>query len=118
MLRRERDLALDAFDRGCWVLRRNGEIAGHVATTLSSFWSPGRPLTAQQWVWYVVVWADGARERAQEDYPPWNAVAELRSGVFAWGDGGPRSGRYDAERLPAPDADAQWISLGLTVEDF
>ena len=84
MLKRERDPGLDAFDRGCLVLRRDGETVGHVATTLGTFWSPGRARTVQQWVWLVVVWADGKKERAVEDYPPWTYVREIWDGKFIW----------------------------------
>jgi len=118
VLKRERDPALEVFDRGCLILRRDGVFAGHVATTLSSFWSPGRPFTMQQWVWYLVVWADGERERPQEDYPPWTTVDEIQNGGFLWLDDGPRGGEYVAEWLPEPDARAQWDALGLTAEDF
>lgn len=109
---------MEAFDHGCLVLCREGEVAGHVATILSWFWSPSRPLTMQQWVWYIVVWADGERERSAEDYPPWITVTDIRNGVFVVEDDGPRSGEYLAEWLPEPEAKAQWERLGLTVEDF
>jgi hypothetical protein len=61
--------------------------------------SPSRPLTTQQWVWFIVVWADGERERLFEDYPPWTAVAEIRSGVFVW-ESGPHKGEYAVGWLP------------------
>jgi hypothetical protein len=118
VLKQERDVRLDVFDRGCLVLRRDGEIAGHVATTLGTFWSPGRPLTMQQCVWFVVVWADGEKEPAVEDYPPWTYVHEIREGRFDWPDGGPRSGEYGAEWLPWEEREAHWAALGVTLDDF
>lgn len=41
-------------------------------------------LRYQWWVWYIVVWTDGHRERSEEDYPPWSVVAEMQSGKFTW----------------------------------
>lgn len=118
MLRRERDPRLDAFDRGCLVPRRDGVTVGHVATTLGTFWSPGRPLTVQQWVWLVVVWADGLKEPAEEDYPPWSHVREIWDGVFVWLDGGPRGGEYTVEWLPDDEREGAWADLGVTIDDF
>ena len=117
-LRRERDPALEAFDRGCVALRREGQVVGHVATTLSSFWSPGRPHTMQQWVWLVVVWADGDEERAEEDYPPWSYVREIQDGSFEWPYPGPRGGPYEAVWLPEEERAAKWTELGVTLDDF
>lgn len=117
-LRRERDPALDAFDGGCLTLSREGQTVGHVATTLSSFWSPGRPLTMQQWVWLVVVWADGEKEWAEEDYPPLSSVREIGDGVFEWPHAGPRSGSYDVAWVPEDEIEARWAELGVTLEDF
>ena len=118
MLKRERDERLAPFDRGCLVLRRDGRIAGHVVTTLGTFWSPGRPLTVQQWVWLVVVWADGQKERAEEDYPPWTYVREIWDGVFVWPGPAPRGGEYTAEWLPDDERAATWDELGVTLDDF
>ena len=72
----------------------------------------------QDWVWLLVVWADGDRELPLEDYPPWSAVAELRSGVFAHDAPGPRHGEYGVERLDPAAAAARWAALGIRVEDF
>jgi hypothetical protein len=116
--KRERDERLNAFDGGCLVLRRDGEIAGHVATTASKFWSPGRPLTVQQQVWFVVVWADGEKEPSFEDYPPWTTVADIWNGVFVWDSARPHSGEYTAEWLPEGEREARWAALGVTLEDF
>ncbi|GAA1987766.1 hypothetical protein GCM10009718_26590 [Isoptericola halotolerans] len=118
MLRRVSDPGLRDFDRGCFVLQRDGEVAGHAATLVGEFWSPGRPLTIQQNVWIVVVWADGGgREHSFEDYPPWTVVSEIRGGSFSWDDG-PRSGTYTATRLPDAEADARWAELEITPDDF
>lgn len=80
-LRRECDPELEPFRDGMAVLRSDdGEVAGYLSTTLDEFWSPGRPLTWQQCIWYEVIWADGRRERVEEDYPPWTLVNEVRQG--------------------------------------
>jgi hypothetical protein len=118
VLKRERDPGLDAFDRGCLVLRRDEETVGHVATTLGTFWSPGRARTVQQWVWLVVVWADGEKERAVEDYPPWTYVREIWDGEFIWPYPGPRNGEYTVEWLPDDEREAKWAELGITLADF
>jgi hypothetical protein len=117
MFKRERDPALDVFDRGCLTLRREGEVAGHVATSLGTFWSPSRPLTVQQQVWLVVVWADGEREPSIEDYPPWSVVTEIKAGTFTW-DHGPRSGTYTATWLPEAESVAKRDELGIGPNDF
>ncbi|NJC15405.1 hypothetical protein F4558_005231 [Micromonospora profundi] len=53
------------------VLRRGGEVAGHLATQVSTFWSPLSFSRRRQWhVWHIVVWTDGHREPSDEDYPP------------------------------------------------
>jgi hypothetical protein len=118
VLKRERDARLDAFDRGCLVLRRDGSTAGHIATKLDTFWSPGRPLTVQQCVWLVVVWADGEKEPAVEDYPPWAVVQEIWNGAFVWEDPGPRGGEYTVEWLPGEERQTCWAALGVTPHDF
>ncbi|MFE7408821.1 hypothetical protein [Isoptericola sp. NPDC057559] len=116
MFTREHDPSLDVFDGGCLVLRRDGEVAGHVATMLGTFWSPGRPLTVQQQVWLVVVWADGERERV-EDYPPWSVVASIRAGEYVEDDG-PHRGRYTVTWLPEVESEAMRAELGVTPADF
>ncbi|MDO8144055.1 hypothetical protein [Isoptericola sp. 178] len=117
MTRPRRDPALEPFDHGTVVLRRDGEVAGHVATTLGTFWSPARPLTIQQCVWFLVVWADGVKEPPFEDYAPWTAVEEIRAGTFAWEDG-PHRGTYAATWLPRAQGEARWAELGITLDDF
>ena len=118
MLKQERDPELDAFDRGCLALRREGATVGHVATTLGTFRSATRPLTVQQRVWLVVVWADGQKERAEEDYPPWTYVREISEGVFVWPYPGPRSGEYQVEWVADDQPEAKWAVLGVTLADF
>lgn len=118
MLKRDHDPALDVFDRGCLVLRRDGRVAGHIATTLSSFWSPSRPFTKQDWVWLVVVWSNGDRERPLEDYPPWTVVDEIRKGAFTWDEGDAHRGQYSAEWLPDGERQEQWAALGIDRESL
>jgi hypothetical protein len=118
VLKRERDVRLDAFDRGCLVLRRDGKTAGHIASKLDTFWSPGRPLTVQQCVWLVVVWADGEKEPEVEDYPPWTVAQGIWNGVFVWDDPGPRGGEYTVEWVPEKRSRARWAELGVTLDDF
>lgn len=109
---------MEPFRGGAGVLTRDGQVAGHVATTLCEFWSPGSPLRRQWWVWLIVVWADGMRERSTEDYPPWTYVAEMKQGFFEWADGGSRDGRYDFVWLSPDDAQAMRGQLDIKPENF
>ena len=79
------DPALDPFRGGVAVLRRDDLVAGHVATRVTTLWAPlSFSLRRQWWVWYIFVWSNGDRERAQEHYPPWSVAAEMQSGTFTW----------------------------------
>ena len=117
VLKRDHDPSLDAFDMGTVVLREGDVVAGHVATTLSTMWSPGRPFTRQDWIWLVIVWANGDREAPIEDYPPWSIVKEIQDGALTWDDGDHR-GTYSAEWLPADQSQATWAALGISPGDF
>lgn len=110
----------EPFRNGLALLKREGQPVGHVATALGHFRTPFAPRTPQPWVWLVVVWADGVKERAVEDYPPWSYVAEMRAGYFEWvgGAGQDREGRYDIEWVPSERAEAERERLGITREDF
>ena len=107
------DPALEPFDLGLAVLRLNGQVAGHVATTLGSF-STLFSRQMQPWIWYIVIWADGTREHPEEDYPPWTFVREVQSGYFD----GPGSVRYEAQWLEEPERTRMWAELGISVDDF
>lgn len=113
------DPSLDSFCDGMGVLSLNGDPAGHIATTVWTFWSPFSPLRMQWWIWYIVVWSDGTRERSEEDYPPWTAVDEMRQGYFDW-EPADSSGkiRYDFTWLEPEDAAAVRAELGVTADDF
>ncbi len=117
MLKRDHDPALDIFDQGIAVLWQGDDVAGHVATTLSTFWSPGRPLTRQDWVWLLIVWSDGAREYPFEDYPPWTTRREIQAGFLTW-DQGDREGTYRAVWVPDDQRQSEWARLGIAVTDF
>jgi hypothetical protein len=111
----EPDPLVEPFRDGLGELRLNDELAGHVATSVGEFWSPGRPLRRQWWVWLVVVWADGTRERSREDYPPWTYVTEMTDGYFTWEES---DVRYDFRWLPASEAQSQRDALGIKSEHF
>lgn len=72
----------------------------------------------QPWVWLVVVWADGTKERAVEDYPPWTYVREIWDGVFVWERPAPLGGEYTVEWVPDHERDARWQELGITLDNF
>ena len=113
------DPAVDPFRGGVAVLKREGSVAGHVATQVTTFWAPFSFTRRLQWqVWYVVVWAGGRRERSEEDYPPWTIVAEMQSGAFTWDEDDEHQGRYDVEWLQGSERDATLADLGITLEDF
>jgi hypothetical protein len=111
---------IERFRDGLAMLRRDGQTVGHVATSLGHFRTPFRPRKPQAWVWLVVVWADGTKERAVEDYPPWTYVTELGQGYFDW-EGGrdrERGGRYDVEWVRPELAGTERERLGIRSEDF
>lgn len=112
------DGSLEPFRDGVGVLRQDGAVVGHVATTLSEFWSPFSPLRRQWWVWLIVVWADGKRERSTEDYSPWTYVAEMKAGRFEWTGGGHRDGVFDFEWLSPDEAHRVRAELNVTPDDF
>lgn len=109
----------EPFRNGLMVLSQDGRPVGHVATSLGHFRTPFAPLTPQPWIRLVVVWADGVKERAVEDYPPWSYVAEIRQGYVEWlGWGNDRAGRYEIEWVPPGQTDAERERLGIRIEDF
>jgi len=113
------DPSLDPFRGGVAVLRRDGQVAGHVVTTVLTFWAPlGFSLRRQWWVWYIVVWADSHRERPDEDYPPWTVVAEMQAGRFTWDTHDAHQGKYTVEWLPETEREAALADLGITPDDF
>lgn len=118
-MKREHDDRLDAFDRGCLELSRDGVVQGYVATTTGTFWSPGRPRTIQPCVWLVVVWADGTKERFREDYPPWTYVREIWDGRFEWEGSNHRPATdFTARWVPRDLAPETWARLGIGLDDF
>ncbi len=112
------DPAIERFADGMGVLSVGGQPVGHVATHVSEFWSPSRAFRRQWWVWYIVVWSDGTRERSEEDYPPWTAVTEMRSGHLDIMSPNPRAGRYDFVWLEPEEAASERARLGITADDF
>lgn len=120
MLRQpEPDPALDPFRGGVAVLRRDGQVAGHVATTVTTFWAPlSFSRRRQWWVWFIVVWADGHRELPDEDYPPWTVVREMQSGTFSWDQDDAYRGDYTVEWLPEEARQAMLSALNIGPDDF
>jgi hypothetical protein len=107
----------EPFRDGLMVLTQGGRPVGHVATSLGHFRAPFAPLTPQPWIWLVVLWADGVKERAVEAYPPWSYVAEIRQGYLEW-LGASRAGRYQIEWVAPEHAHAERERLGIRPEDF
>jgi hypothetical protein len=115
----EPDSALDPFRGGVAVLRGDGEVAGHVATAVSTFWAPlSFSRHRQWWVWFIVVWADGHREPRDEDYPPWTVVRDMQSGIFSWDQEDAHRGQYTVEWLPETERQAMLSELGIEADDF
>jgi len=126
------DPSLSAYDHGLGELRVEGVLKGYLASVRLEMVFPAR----QWWVWFVVVWADGRRERPLEDYgPKWLIVRELDAGYFD--HFGPTTmtprpsrffARFDVQGgepqvygfawLPAGEAAAKWQELGLNDDDF
>lgn len=105
---------LGQFRDGLAVLLRDGVPIGHVATSLSCYRTLFMPWRQRPWVWAVIVWSDGTKEQALEDYEPWSYVAEMREGYFETLDGE----RFDIEWVPADQATAERERLGITLSDF
>jgi hypothetical protein len=121
-LRHERDPALDPFREGVATLRtEDGQVAGYLAAIVDEFWSPGRPLTWQERVWWLVTWSDGRRDRIEEDYPPWIIVDEVRRGrVELETTPGAVASTFIPEWLEGEDRADAWRRYGIrgAVEDY
>jgi hypothetical protein len=126
------DPKLRAYDHGVGILSVDGDIKGYLASVL---WTMSFP-RGQPWVWSIIVWADGRKERSFEDYgPEWYNLRELDAGFlqhygptvtqerrllglrFVSQIPGPPT-RYDFVRLPADEAAKKWNELGLVDADF
>jgi hypothetical protein len=115
----EPDPDLDPFRGGVAVLRRDGDVAGHVATQVGTFWAPlSFSRRRQWWVWFIVVWANGDREPLGEDYPPWTVVGEMLSGTFCRGHDDAHGGSYTVDWLPEEARHETLSALGIRPEDF
>jgi hypothetical protein len=113
------DPRLDPFRDGIAVLRRDGKVAGHVAATIMTFWAPfSLSLRRKWWVWFIVVWANGDRERPEEDYPPWTVVTEILSGTFSWDLDDVHRGQYEVEWLSEIEREAVRADLRIAYDDF
>ncbi|MBO0607561.1 hypothetical protein [Myceligenerans salitolerans] len=116
----EPDPTLDPFRGGVAILRRDGEFQGHVASEVTHFFA--RPRN-RWWVWFVIAWADGTKDRLIEDYPPWSYVTEMRQGLFDYAGSmlmtdKARIGVYEVEWVPASEAARVRAEAGIRLEDF
>jgi hypothetical protein len=111
---------LEPFENGLAQLRRGDEVVGHVASTVGRFGTPFQPRALQPWVWFVVVWSDGTRERSFEDYAPWTFVTEMIDGIFDWTmyPDNPHAGVYTCQWVSAAEAARLRDELGIRPEDF
>jgi hypothetical protein len=113
------DPSIDPFRDGVGELSRDGEIVGHLASSVSHFRTLFSPRQLQWWVWLVAVWPDGTRERSIEDYPPWSYVDDIKHGFIECDEWrAERRGRYDFRWLPAAEAAATRASLSIQPSDF
>ena len=113
------DPMLEPLRGGVAELLRDREVAGHVATQVTTFWAPFTfSLRRRWWVWYVVVWSDGQRERPEEDYPPWNVVRDMAAGRFVWDENDSHRGEYSVEWLDDEDRQPTLDRLGIRPDDF
>ncbi|HRD61872.1 MAG TPA: hypothetical protein PLZ93_05325 [Nocardioides sp.] len=111
------DPSLDAFRGGVAVLRRDGEISGHVATSVAMLWSPLSLTRRREWcVWLLVVWANGDRAGPLEEYAPWTYVREMQSSTFVWEEDDGHRGLYRVEWLPADERGL--VLEGLRISPF
>ncbi len=107
------DPALTPFYNGVAELKQNGKVVGHIATSVSKFWSPFRPFSLNWWVWSVIVWADGRKEQAIEDYSPWSYVKDMKNGKLEWNDT-----NYDIQWLTPDRAKSKYKELNIQPDDF
>ena len=107
------DPDLAPFNEGLAMLKHDGKVVGHIATSVSKFWSPCSPLSLQWWVWSVIVWKDGTKERAIEDYAPWSYVNEMKNGKLSW-----NNTSFDIEWLPVDKAKQLYKKLNIQSVDF
>ena len=108
------DPQLDPFRDGVAILRdSDGQVAGYLATIVDQFWTPFRPLTWQERVWWLVTWADGRRDRIEEDYPPWTLVQEVRKGYAELEINPGRDQRFQVQWLEGDARAEAWSHYGI-----
>jgi len=120
-MKRLHDPDLDPFRDGVAELRLDGELCGHVASTVVHFWGLGRPFTLQERVFLKVTWTDGSVE-VIEDYPTWSsdggwrwtAVDEMQRGVFV---GGGEDKKYAISWLADDERTRAWDTYGPRDDD-
>lgn len=129
-----RDPTLSIYDHGVAELRVAGELRAHLACVVEEMTMPA----GQPWPWFVVVWPDGSKDPAFEDYgPKWCTVSELDEGFIIHGaepaqvrsrrlfgmtmstiEHCAEERRFEVEWLPAAEARERWEELGLEDSDF
>jgi len=127
------DPQLRAYDHGVGTLKVDGVLKGHLASVVGEIRFPWR----SPWPWFVIVWTDGSKENAFEDYGPlWYTVRELDSGMLDYYGPSVRFERrglfgrrirysklgppcvFEFAWLPSDEAAAVWQELGLVDADF
>jgi hypothetical protein len=127
------DPQLRAYGHGVGTLKLEGVLQGYLACALGELVFPRREPSP----WFVVVWTNGTKEPAFEDYGPlWYTVRELDAGIFdhhgpsVWRERRGLSGRkvhylqwgpptvFEFSWLPEDEAAAKWQELGLADSDF
>ena len=103
------DETLDRFRQGIAELRHDDSVVGHLATQVECFLGLGGRLER---VWLLITWADGRRERIEEDYPPWTSVEELRAGFLRRSVDG-RQVQFEAVWLYSERATEAWHFYGI-----
>lgn len=131
-----RDPTLASLDHGLAELRVDGEVRAHLAYVVKRLGLRG---ASGPWPWFVVVWPDGHKEHADEDYGPgWETVRQLDAGSFTygarpslerrktvlgittmtWRESCPDEITYDVRWLEPREATVTWARLGLEDSDF
>ena len=91
------------------VLEHDGKPEGWIAAIVDSFWGLARPFGTQKSVWFLVTWADGRRERIEEDYPPYALVPEVVAGIYTSDVGV----RYAVRWLTGVERQSAWETHGI-----
>ena len=100
---------ISLLDHGVAELRAEGEVVGHLASTIETGWGSAHPFSKQLFLWYLVTLNDGS-QYVIEDYPPYATLPDLIAGRLnrEHRDGEP----YEVNWLER-DREGAWARFGM-----